>query len=1097
MTHPTSTLRRVRRLKSIPLRIVLVVPFVLEVMLAVSLTAYMVYRNGQDAVDDLASQLVVKISDRVEDGLDNYLQTPFNITRSNANAIQVGILNWQNRPMLERYFSQQLLDIESTGSEIHTLLFLDKNKKFFSIKKQAKLESSQQSTHSALTQVPSYRVDENPPLYFLPKDNVPSLPTVRHRLSGEQATKQFTSSQWQLLVDRSVSSEPTLVAAYLQPFYDQSNTLQGVIGVSIDLSQVSQYLEQLKVSQTGQVFIVERNGSLIATSTKESPLRKVPLRQINYLGKNSQIVPNQKSSNTDTPIPLQRLNAVRSLTSVTQLTAEALIKEFGSFEQIADKQLFTFEANNTRYFVQVSPVQNRHNLDWLAIVVIPESDFTAQIQRNHYIMLMMCSAALIGAIGLGVFTAQQIAKPILRLSRASRDFMLGKLDDPIQEKSHISEIAILAHAFNEMTEHLQESFDQVKQALQESKEKFTTVFRTSPDPILVTTLPDGMIVEANDSFLSLLDLSREETIDHTAASLGLWSNLEDRKHFLQAIEQSGRVHNYEASTLTRTGRKVTVLVSSERIELEGQSYLLTVSKDITERKQLEEALRESEAKLQNVLNSATAAICRFWLYQNGDLKYDYFSPGHDRLFGLDSKEMMGNTDLWRSRVHPEDVDKAVGIIPPSFKDGNLTTEYRFYHTDGSLRWISDCLTFHWDATHNRWDVTAIAFDITEQKQTEAALQQSEARYRSVVNSIKEIIFQTDAFGQWTFLNPAWTDTMGFPVSESIGTSVLDYVHPDDQEHILEYFKLLIAHQEDDCHREIRCLTKKGEVRWVEIFAHSTVDPNGMIMGVSGTFNDITNRKQVEEALRISEAQFRSAFDTAAIGMNITSLEGKFLRVNPRLCQMLGYTEAELLEMSYQMITHPDDLITDANIEQQLIEGYSPYHHFEKRLVHKEGQIIWALANVSIVRDDSEQPLFIVAQMQDITARKQVEEALRHSEARFRAAFDTAMIGMSIFDLTGKFLDVNASLCKMYGYSESELLHMTLQDVTHPDDLETDLHYLKQAIAGELDFYLVEKRNICKGGRMVRVLLSTSIVRDPNYRPLYFISQVEDIGTSYV
>jgi PAS domain S-box-containing protein len=176
------------------------------------------------------------------------------------------------------------------------------------------------------------------------------------------------------------------------------------------------------------------------------------------------------------------------------------------------------------------------------------------------------------------------------------------------------------------------------------------------------------------------------------------------------------------------------------------------------------------------------------------------------------------------------------------------------------------------------DGTAIGIgsDISERKRAEAALQESEARYRCVVDHVKEVIFQIDsearyrcvvdhvkevifqidAEGLWTFLNPAWTEIMEFTVEESIGTNFLNYIHPEDRQRNLELFQPLIDRQKDYCRHEIRYITKAGQVRWIEVFARLTLDANNNVIGTSGTLNDITDRKQAEEQLRWQEALLR-------------------------------------------------------------------------------------------------------------------------------------------------------------------------------------------------------------------------------------------------
>jgi len=132
--------------------------------------------------------------------------------------------------------------------------------------------------------------------------------------------------------------------------------------------------------------------------------------------------------------------------------------------------------------------------------------------------------------------------------------------------------------------------------------------------------------------------------------------------------------------------------------------------------------------------------------------------------------------------------------------------------------------------------------------SEEFARESEARYRSVVDHVREVIFQTDATGLWTFLNPAWTEIMGFSEKESLGTKFLDYVHPDDRSQNLALFCPLITQQKNYYHHEVRYITKEGQIRWIEVYARPTLDADGNLIGTSGTLSDISARKRAEEAL---------------------------------------------------------------------------------------------------------------------------------------------------------------------------------------------------------------------------------------------------------
>jgi PAS domain S-box-containing protein len=184
----------------------------------------------------------------------------------------------------------------------------------------------------------------------------------------------------------------------------------------------------------------------------------------------------------------------------------------------------------------------------------------------------------------------------------------------------------------------------------------------------------------------------------------------------------------------------------------------------------------------------------------------------------------------------------------------------------------------------------------------------------------------------------------------------------------------------------------------------------------------------------SEAKILPAiFDHAALGIAQVSLDGSWLRVNDRYCQMLGYSEAELLTRKIWDITRPADYDEASIGRRRLLEGAISSHSMEKRFVRKDGTIFWGRLNRSLVRDQDNQPQYFIAVVEDITDRKQAEAKLHESEERFRVAFYQAAVGIAQTGPDGQWLFVNDRYCEMFGYSQTELRGKNFLDITHPDD----------------------------------------------------------------
>src|SRR5581483_6286433 len=218
--------------------------------------------------------------------------------------------------------------------------------------------------------------------------------------------------------------------------------------------------------------------------------------------------------------------------------------------------------------------------------------------------------------------------------------------------------------------------------------------------------------------------------------------------------------------------------------------------------------------------------------------------------------------------------------------------------------------------------------------------------------------------------------------------------------------------------------------------------------------------------------------------------GRFVQVNRALCDIVGYGPDDLLATTIQDVTHPDDLAIDREPVEGLLSGKSGAYQIEKRYLHRSGRIVQGRLSASLVRDDAGQPLYFVSQIQDVTPYKAAGAALRASEARFRAAFSDAPIGMALTTPDGRFVQVNRALCDIVGYAERDLLARSFPDVTHPDDRDADREQMARLLAGDATAYQHEKRYVRGDGRLVWVEFSASVVRDEAGQPLHIISQIQ-------
>ena len=360
------------------------------------------------------------------------------------------------------------------------------------------------------------------------------------------------------------------------------------------------------------------------------------------------------------------------------------------------------------------------------------------------------------------------------------------------------------------------------------------------------------------------------------------------------------------------------------------------------------------------------------------------------------------------------------------------------------------------------------------------LQVSEGRYRQLVDLAAEGIISIDAEGIVTFVNASAIAMLGRDLEQIVGRPVFEFM--DEEAEAMMNEQTAARRSGIRGSYENRFLGALGRPVWVQVAATPIVDSNGIYAGAVAMVTDMTARRAMERSLRVSEAKYRSTFEHGPSGMAEMSMNGRFVQVNPVLCEILGYPAEQLCAMTLADISHPDEVEQTRHIFADLARHTSTdrtrdtsthlevttsqQFRAERRYVHAQGKIVWCDVSVSVVLDADGRFAYIVAHFLDITDRREFQRSLVMSEERWRTAFDLAPVGLAEIANDGHFDRVNPAFCEILGYPAERLHAMTPVDICHPDDADVARGIIYELARINVENFNYTRRFIHANGQVV-------------------------------
>jgi PAS domain S-box-containing protein len=499
------------------------------------------------------------------------------------------------------------------------------------------------------------------------------------------------------------------------------------------------------------------------------------------------------------------------------------------------------------------------------------------------------------------------------------------------------------------------------------------------------------------------------------------------------------------------------------IAIENARLYSYSQQELAEQVQAEKALRQSQQNYEALVNTVDGIVWE----TDANFAFTFISKQAEHILGYPVERWLTEQNFWNEHIHPEDRTWAVNFCLEATKENkDHEFQYRMIAADGRVVWLHDFVTLIFE-NGKAAKLRGLMVDITERKQAEEASRKADERFRIICETVSEYIYdcRVEPDGQIIFetVSDNFVRIMGYTVEELKahgGWHCL--VHPDDRTSVEGLIKKLFARQQ--VHLEFRGITRSGETRWIRLYPYPIWDETEQrVTRVIGAGQDITERKEAEETLRINQELLQSVINNAGNVIFVKDTEGRYLLINKRFEELFHVSNEDILgKTDYDCFPKEQADLFRSNDMKALLAG-APVQSEE--IVSQDDGLHTYIAIKCPLFDKTQKAYAICGIATDITGRLQAEEALIESEGCYRTLVEHAPEAIVILDVEkGRFVEANENGLRLYGLSKEELTKVGPIDMSPPvqpdgrPSLESALEKIRQAVAGETPVFEWMHRN---------------------------------------
>ena len=697
-TAPKKSAHFIGRFK---LQTLLTICFVFVVILAICITGLVAFQTSQFAVNELAGKVQDEVSDRITDQLNEYLKTPHLVNQLCLDSIKLGHIDVHDNSDLISYFRELSFRFDTIEAICYA--------------------NQQDGNYTIISKVGAPGLANGTERFYGVSNSMTNYSFVEFRLlpDGSLGEKTLTipdydprTRPWYKAAVEAQGPAWTPIYMWLEgvvsidavaPAYTSQGSVMGVMDTSLTLSGIGDFLQQIEISEKGQAFIIDKSGQIIAASTVKEPYRRV----------NGE---------------LARLSASECNDSVIQKVTHFISDHMGNNTNITTRQQFICDNETEPLLVQISPYQDMYGLDWLIVVVIPESDFMGKIQAHNKTTILILIGSILGTIILCILLARYITRPVLAMNKSAKALAQGDFSSwtDIDRKDELGE---LSHSFKHMADQLQTMFSSLKA----SEERYLSLFQASADAIILCK--QFTVLEMNHAAEEMFSLSGN--IESGKDVSVLFNDIGPAITDMIESSMNAGPEGFESRTISRIihGQEQYLNIRVTKVMTDGETLNLVHIRDITIERQAiisfaeKDALRDAYSRVEMILELLPDPT--FVIDKNGVILF--WNRAMEKLTGYKSEAMIGKGDYEYSlaiyplkrpllidlALHPETSEE--GLYPFIERSDDFIQTSYWVDISGKMTFISVIAARLYDKNGEVVGAIESLRDITTHKQAEEAL----------------------------------------------------------------------------------------------------------------------------------------------------------------------------------------------------------------------------------------------------------------------------------------------------------------------------------------------------------------------------------------